>query len=239
MYWPLRLSLGIRGGRKRKKKAPTHWRGIVVDDETGQEDSFEIEVGKFPRFYVTVEMPPPGIINDLPPTDKSPELKLYLKADQEGLKAFVESLGASSYEIGFNWRWDAFNQLLAKIAHAYSAGLAGFDGIEYLLPPLIVGGSACFSYLIGGIDDPSQELEPPADIQLNYRKIRDELYLSVKTTIFGNKRFPTYEIISGRIIDLDMVRRKIAVAQERIARDNAVSRANAESAPGEFLRADP
>jgi hypothetical protein len=95
----------MAGSRKRKTNRPTHWAGVVVDDNDGSEEAFTVEVGKTPRIYVVAEFPPPGILSNKPPSEKSPQLELKLKSDREALKAFLtkweqENLNLASIGIG-------------------------------------------------------------------------------------------------------------------------------------------
>ncbi len=56
---------------KRKKERPTHWQTLVSNGE--KEETVFTEVGKLPRTYVVVEMPPPGLLTDAPLSDSNPE----------------------------------------------------------------------------------------------------------------------------------------------------------------------
>jgi hypothetical protein len=215
MYWPLRLRLGLHGSRKRRKTRPSHWQGVLIDDDSGTETPLAIEVGKFPPLYVIAEFPPPGILLNRPLSDSNPELQIKLKGDAQELERFTRELGASRFEIEFNWHWDAFNRLLAKIGHAFAVAILGMDGFEHFLTPLILGQSAYFSHYIGGVTSQMDELAPPRDLQLGIREIDTQPMVFARTTIFGNRRFPTYEIVVGRITDLDLIRRKIALTAQR------------------------
>src|ERR1700730_12837576 len=83
MYWPLRLSLGIRG-RKRKDR-PTHWAGVVVDDATGGETPTTFEVEKIPPLYLVAALPRPGMLVGREPNESNPDMQLHLKGNNEAL----------------------------------------------------------------------------------------------------------------------------------------------------------
>jgi hypothetical protein len=212
MYWPLRLRLGWLESRKHKKDRPTHWPGLIIDGE--KEENHLIEIGKLPRTYVAVEMPPPGIITGEPLTDKNPELKLHLKGDKEELAKFCEEQEAGKFDFQYDWHWGSFNRMLAKIAHARLVSICGLEDVEHFLPALIKGESPFFSQFIGGVEHERCALLPPDDLALGIRYIRAQRYIFVRTTFFGQGRFPSHEIISGRIIDFDLIRTKIACAQQ-------------------------
>lgn len=206
MYWPLRLVLGIKGKRSRKKMQPTHWPAEIVD-ENGSE-RIQVEVGKLPRVYNVVEMPPAGIILGEAVRETNPDLKLHLKGKQADIKQFADLVGAGKVKIGSHWDWNAFNKTLAKIAHAYTVGVIGIHGSEFLLPALILGSYHHFPYLIGGIESESDVLKPPIDLQLEVRKIRGTSYVIVKVSLFSG-RFPTYQIVSAEVRDLGWVTGKM------------------------------
>lgn len=214
MYWPLRLNLGIMGKRSRKKGRRTHW-VIQREDENGKIESIRVEVGKLPRIYVVVEMPPAGIILGEPPRDTNPELRVLLKCDREHLKKFGEALGATDWRSQHHWDWVAFNQLLAKVGHAYMTALLGFGGYEPLLIPIILGKSAFFPYLIGGVSNASENVVAPHGLDLLARVIRGEPYLCVRMTFFQG-RFPTYEVVSAKITDLDLIKARNALGRRPV-----------------------
>jgi hypothetical protein len=88
--------------------------------------------------------------------------------------------------------------MLAKITHAFAAGVMGLSRFDPFLPSIILGKSHNFSHYIGGITSPEDELQPPTDLEIGMKECGTEQLIFVRTTIFGNRRFPTYEIIVGR-----------------------------------------
>jgi hypothetical protein len=157
---------------------------------------------------VVADLPPPGILTNQPLSDKSPEMRLLQKGNPDELAAFTREIGASGFEIQSNWDWVAFNQLLAKIAHSYATAMVGLVGFEPYLPPLILGTAYYFSHYIGGIENPADAVVPPQDLSLGWKTIAAGVMLVARTTIFGGNRFPTYEVVVGRITDFDLIRTK-------------------------------
>jgi hypothetical protein len=100
--------------------------------------------------------------------------------------------------------------MLAKIAHALSVATVGFEGVEYFLPPIILGSSPYFSQFIGGVGEKGSNLEPPAEMEVTVTTEIGGPYLIARMTFFGNRRFPTYEVVSGKITDSDLILPKIA-----------------------------
>jgi hypothetical protein len=199
MYWALRLRLGIKGKRSRRKQRRTHWSVTVDGTET-----IEIEVGKIPEFYVVPEFPPAGIILGEPPRDTNPEFKLNLVGDMAALEQLMKEAGAGKFETNHFFDWNAFNRQLAKIAHALAVATYGFDGLEYLLVPIILGDDGHFPYFIGGVGSPAEALPSDKDAQFVYRDIFGDLYLTIKISFFWG-RSPTYEVVCARITDRALV----------------------------------
>jgi hypothetical protein len=123
-------------------------------------------------------------------------------------RAYAKSFGAGRWRMSGAWDWDAFNQLLAKIAHALTVAICGFEGLEYLLVPMILGTDRHFPYLIGGIDNPSNVLPAGYDLQFNYREIRGVPYVTVRISLLEG-RTPTYEVISARVTDRALIISKV------------------------------
>jgi hypothetical protein len=206
MYWALRLRLGIKGKRNRRKQRPTHWPGQLIDGD--KVENFQMKVGKLPRLYAVVEMPPAGIILGEAPRDKSPALRVYIKGNRDDLAQLGEELEAGHWEAGFFWDWVAFNQLLAKVAHALTIGVCGFEGLEPLLVPMILGKTAHFPYLIGGVPGVAEALPKNLDLAIDCRDIRGVPHVTVKMCFFAG-RFPTYEVVSAAVTDTALVAGRI------------------------------
>jgi HNH endonuclease len=201
MYWPLRLKLGLPSSRKRKKTKPTHWRAVRVDESKGTSEDILVPIKDLPQQYIVVEMPPPGIISDLPLSESNPEMKIQLRANQSEMGKFLDAHKVANWQSEFDFDWFSFCRMLAKIGHAHSVATCGFTGIQYYLPSIILGEAHHISHFIGGVAEKVDELEPPAALHLGLRIIRGEIHVHERMTFFGNRRFPTYEVITGRITD--------------------------------------
>ena len=213
MYWPLRLRLGVKGSRKHKDR-PTHWPGVLTDDDKITE--MAIEVGKLPTIYGILEMAPPGFTTGEPLTEGNPPMKVHIKMDQSEVDQFLKEYEAGKFKFEVTLQWGPFSRMIAKICHGYAISVLGLEGIEFFLPPLILGASHHLAQFVGGISHPEHALRPPTDISLAlFGKPNGELYVIGRTTIFGNDRFPTYETVIGRITDRDLISAKMACAQQR------------------------
>ena len=213
MYWPLRIRLGLLGSRKHKKERPKHWPGILQDGDKIEE--MPIEVGKFPIIYCAMEMAPPGIITGEPPHNGNPELKIHIKADKDDIARFMKEVGVGKFEPQFTLEWNPFSRMIAKICHAHAVSIIGLTGVTFQLPALIRGESGHLAQFVGGIDQPAYELPAANDLGLGVREIGGKPYLFATTSIFGGRRFPTYQAIVGQIGDLDLILTKIACAQQQ------------------------
>ncbi|HET6522025.1 MAG TPA: hypothetical protein VFG47_19715, partial [Geminicoccaceae bacterium] len=156
--------------------------------------------------YFTVELPPPRIFKGTPLSDAPHELKITLKGDFETTSTLLGELNADRLELPMMLDCEAFYRTLAKIGHCFAVGHLGFDAMDYLLPPMILGSSTCYAHYIGSSSD---ELMPPHDLRLGIRQIGETLHAVVETTFFGNRRFPTYQIVCGRVLDLDLIRARM------------------------------
>lgn len=212
MYWPLRLKLGFVGSRKHRKERPTHWLGVLQDGDKIEDMAFE--VGKFPRVYATMKFASPGILRNEPPNDRNPQMSFLIKGDENEVAAFMKELGVGRLKITSTLQWGPFARMIAKICHAFAVSVVGLEGIDFYLPPLIRGKSDHLAQFVGGVDLEDESLVPPVDLLVTERVVNGQPHLIARTTIFRDRRFPTYEAIVGRILDPDLIRAKIASAQQ-------------------------
>ena len=199
MYWPLRLKLGIKGKRHRRKKRPTHWNVCVDDGITSQ--TFPVAIDDLPTMYYTVEMPPPGIAAGRLPSNSNPEMKILLKVNKEEFERFGTQMDAGQWQMTHHFDWDAFNRQLAKIAHCITVAACGSTGLQLLLPDIILGKSCIYSHFIGVIVG----LSPfKCELAVFIRSLDSGPYVTCYITLLNGK-LPTYEVISARITDFDLI----------------------------------
>jgi len=201
MYWGLRLKLGIKGKRRKKPEKITHWNVDILDDES--EESVSVEVAKLPLLYAVLELPPAGILLGEAPRDTNPNMRVILRGDPVGMAACARELGCGKLKIENTIDWNAYNRVLAKIAHAYTIACLGFRGLQPLLLPIIRGEDGRFPYFIGGVLPPAEALEPHADLELLHREINGDSFICVRIGLLGG-RFPTYEVVSAKVVDMDL-----------------------------------
>ena len=168
-----------------------------------------IAVGKFPKVYSVKKFVPPGILRNEPQIEGNPEMEVQLKGNPSEVSNFVKEIGAGKLEISHTLEWAPFSRMIAKISHAFARGVVGDVGVDYILPPLIVGKANHLSYLIGGIADDETGIEPPNDLMLIIREIDGKSFLFGRTTLFGEGRFPTYQAVVGPVTDREAVNAKI------------------------------
>lgn len=207
-YWPLRLRLGLKGSRKHKRSRPTHWSGILQDED--RIEITAIEVSKLPLIYCVPEIEQPGIYCGAPLTTGNPKIELKLRGSREELAKLLKEQDAGRFEIVFEFQWVPFLRMIAKICHAYAVSVVGLDGIDFYLPPLIRGETAELAHFVGGIGSSNNALRPPSDLALDITYINDIPHLVGRCTIFGEDLFPTYQAVVGKILDLDLVHEKMA-----------------------------
>lgn len=215
MYGLLRLRLGILGNRKRRKKRKTHWPMGKMNKITKKIESVPIPVQDTPPFWVTVQMPTPGILRGEPFVDKCPEIRITLHRYSEGVAEFSRKYGISEIHGEFEHDQRAFNQMLAKIAHSFTAAIIGTDGYEKFLTPIIIGDEPRTYHFIGGTSSEDEIVEPPNILKIEFFYLNLVPYLRVWIRLFPQLNYPTYQVVVGRVTDLDLIVKKIALANAR------------------------
>ena len=148
---------------------PTHWRATPEDGDEAEE--ILIDVRKFPLIYITAEFEPPGIITGAPQNSNNPEMKLEVKGNTEEIAKLLTELSARTFAPTHFYPWTPFAKMIAKISHAYAVALIGLSGVDFLLPPLILGISTHLAHLVGGVSDVTETLSPPNNLALGLREI--------------------------------------------------------------------
>lgn len=209
MYWALRMKLDINSGRTEKR---THWPATIEDTETGEHTDIQLSVDQMPRVYAVPELPVPGILLNLPPSNSNPAMNVRLMSRKEELDALGEYTGAGQFQVGAPFDWFAFCRLLAKIGHACSAYSFLETGYTPLLRDIIRERSLHLSYYIGGLSPDDGQLSKRFTYKATITRHDDIDYLVAFINIFKDASFPTYQAIVGQITDLDFIRSKIAQA---------------------------
>jgi hypothetical protein len=213
MYWLLRRQLGIKGKKNRRKKLLTEW-PVEFWDEASNAVQRSIPINDLPHVWMALKLPLPGIVLGEQPRETNPEMQLTLYMDNEAMLAFAGSFRINKLRTEHLLNWNAICRVLARIAISYAAAEIVSDGIEILplLKDIVLGRSGAFSYLIGGTDEGSQAPMPPPHIPFPpfnlrpvVRYISGQPYLSVLIDLLHG-RLLTYEVVTARIVDLDLIR---------------------------------
>lgn len=212
IYMPLRRKLKIKGNRKHKKHRATHAPIMISDGETQTITSVPFE--DLPTSYLAVRFPPPGLFLGHSPHSKNPEMKIDIIGNKKEMEEFASQRQIGRMKTNFTFRWGPFARMLAKIGHAHAVAELGMEGLEFLLPPIIRGESNHLAYFVGGIEGTALTLSPPHDMGLAITTIGSDSYLVALMTFLGH-RLPTYQVVVAKILDRDLISRKMAAAPAR------------------------
>ncbi|KJC36494.1 hypothetical protein UP06_32820 [Bradyrhizobium sp. LTSP857] len=96
---------------------------------------------------------------------------------------------------------EAFNRVLAKIAHAYTVAELGLDNFEAVLPSRILDRTDALRRYVGG----GAEYPPPASDNLHEVEIEprspDHDWIIVRIRLLAYYATPIYRVVSGRWLD--------------------------------------
>ena len=93
--------------------------------------------------------------------------------------------------------WGALCRVLAKIAHSYTYAHFRGSGYQALLNPILLRKSGHLAHYVGGYDgEPLQHT-----IEVGITPIDNETYIYVNVLLMP--RLPVYQIIAGRVTDID------------------------------------
>lgn len=172
-----------------------------------------VPILRYPIVYLAVHYPPPGIFEGRSNINEQPELICNKKGIVADIYELLKEQKLDYIELSETWDCGAFNRQIAKIAHTFSVACLGNDGWEPLLPTLITGESSHYFHLIGCTSHDSQVCVDPYDLMLDIREFDNVYYVVVFLTLLGFGRLPTYQVVSGRVLDLKAIKSKISKTQ--------------------------
>lgn len=210
MYWALRLRLGIKG--RRSKERPKTW-PLQIMHECGGATASNVEVAELPLIYLVPRLLRPGVREGRPlEAVSSPAMSIEAKGDQATISRLMKRMEAGRLEYSLTFHWASFFRLIAKAGHAYAYGVLGRDTLEFLLPEIVLGSMEHAGHWIGEAL-PEATLPDEADMALSMWEGECGTYVSAFVTFFGAGRFPTYEAVVGRVVDVEQVRTRLATFQ--------------------------
>ena len=198
MYGGVRFKAGFKSKRswKTRAKATIPARRNLPD---GSQEKIDVPIGDHPIFYVVLLPVEPGLFRGDEPTDKNPEMIANVMGDEPGIALFHEQGG--DLELSADALWGSLFRMLAKIGHSYAVGMLGVEGYEMYLPGLILGTDKRLAYFVGGT---TKQTPKETTIELSWVPHKDEHYLTVSINLLSG-RLPTYQVIVGRVTDMDLM----------------------------------
>lgn len=204
MYGNFRIKLDYPSKRKKQKKRPTELPVHVVDNKKTRQE-IHVPISDYPLTYLTAELPPPGLLLGIAPSDRSPEIKFNIKGDAASVNHTFDALSVDHLIIEHGFDWAAFFKQLAKIGHCSTFHFARGMGYESLLPDIILGKSDHLSYYVGGISQDSEsEVMSANEVNIYMQEINSEIYLVARIQLLGKGTIPAYEVVTGRVPDPDV-----------------------------------
>lgn len=202
IYGNYRIKQEYPSKRKKQKKRPTELPVYTIDNKE-TEQKINVPIRDYPITYIAVELPPPGLLLGIAPSNLNPELKFNLKGDAASLNQTMDALTIERLIIKHGFDWAAFFKQLAKIGHCYAFCCLRRRGYEPLLPDIIFGKSQHLSHYVGGISRvPESEEISTSDLYLSLVENDSEYYLVVGIQLLGMGTLPRYQVVAGHVSDL-------------------------------------
>lgn len=201
IYGFLRIKRGYQ--TRRKKERPSQL-PITITTSSGKTKTVNINVSDYPSVYLTVALPPPGILTDAPLSTLNPELHVSLVGDPKEVSKLLSVHGGMNASVSFNhfFAWGDFSRQLAKIAHGYLVASLGFEGYIPLLPDLILGRSDYLSHYVGGFGQSEGMVLLAPHISINLVLHGTEHYLVAYIHLMPAAKMPTYQVVAAKITDM-------------------------------------
>lgn len=200
MFGDLRIKENFPSRRKerRPEELPAKY-----FNANGEPRLAKLLVSHYPVFRPNVEfVRPPGLIEGRPPQGGNPELRIRPTVNLDDLTRAHDALDAQGMTLQLMVDWTAYCQTLAKTAHSLVCALAGLDGWEPLLPPLLMLETNCFSHYMGSDPSPPANLGDSASI-VSWVTIGGDDAFVVHLQQLGRLKIPLCQVVVGIIHDQD------------------------------------
>jgi hypothetical protein len=190
---------------RRKKKRPKEVAAKIIDDETNKEKAVIVPISETPNLYPAWQLPPPGILSGIEPSNIIQESNLILKASNpETIKPFLDSISCGTIQIEQYFDLGAFLKQLAKIAHCYAFACTKGKGYQSLLQNIIIGKSEYSGHYVGGIVNDHLPDNMFAPLQLSIICNSSGFYLIVRIQLLDPGPLPPYQVVAGYIPDINV-----------------------------------
>lgn len=200
MYGIFRIKRGFQTRRKKERPQTLPLYTVALD---GTLTTIDTLVQDYPNLFLAVDAPPPGILEGNEPTDQNPALKVSLKGDPREIGKVMKAMSLEQMLTKHQFKWGDFFRQLAKIGHCYAYACTHGRDYQPLLPDIILGKSNCLSYYVGGSDPTSSEVAPKSTLSLSIVCKPSGDYLVVGVQLLGIGTLHPYQVVVGRIPNLD------------------------------------
>jgi len=200
MYGNFRVKQGFRTRRKKDRPKILPLYTIALD---GTQKRIDTLIQDYPTVFLAVDAPPPGILKGLEPTDRSPELKISLKANPKELSKTMDAISHERILTEHVFEWGAFFRQLAKVGHCYA--FACTRGREYqpLLRDIILGRSSHLSHYVGGTEANSTVETDKSELSLSIVCKPTGDFLVAGVQLLGVGTLHPYQVVVGRIPSIE------------------------------------
>ena len=200
MLGNFRISLGLptRNPKQRPQNLEIHLL------KNGRVEKTNISASEIPLMCAVPQLPPPRVVQGLPPTSKLDYAVVAIYTDAVRKKFIAthgEGVVINPIDIFI------FLRFLAKVAHSYAVALRGMGGFQPLLSDIILGKpevlcSELFQLIGGGMNLPSKLLSDPQSLPLHHLEIHHceasgTKFLIVSIQLFCFLNTPTYDVVVG------------------------------------------
>jgi hypothetical protein len=195
----MRFSAPTRNKKDRKDQLTLH-RVRFETMDTGSVgatiEGLDIQASAVPRFYVSLLLDQPGILQNLALGTPLPYDWIYVYNQDEANALLSAGEGIRLAEINPY----VYAQFLAKIGYSYAVAVRGYGRFRPLVLDLIHGRTNYFRHWVGG--DP---VAPPAiadeihHISCSIRKVGERSYIVVRIRLFSFLATPVFNIVVGEL----------------------------------------
>ena len=183
---------------KSRRKMPTEF-PLRIQQHDGVYKDIPVSADHHHGTITLWGFPPPRILLGLA-EEKSPthQGKPWTFPSTEELYNFHKPYGGKGFT-GSPFNFAAMARLVAKIAHSYVVAEVGYDNLEPMLRPIILGESDNYFWLVGGEFDPPPMVDELHTVNWETCRIEDTSYIFCRVRLFSCLGSPVYYAVVGKL----------------------------------------
>lgn len=94
--------------RTRRKKERPNYIPVYTTGENGIQERIDVTVNDYPNIFLSIDAPPPGILENREPSDKNPELLISLKGNANEINDVMNTLEKDNIQIQHTFELGGF-----------------------------------------------------------------------------------------------------------------------------------